>query len=219
MSMNLYNIMNIFGDLFSISTKIRFNKYDAIFSKDEHADAFYIIMDGHINIFTDSKYNKKESDDLFKITTLINGGILGEMALFLGDHKRTVSAVSQTESTLLKISYSDFISYSKENQKPLMYLSKLMAIRLQKTTMRADNVVTNNVFDRVKFLLIELSENEETKESENSITFKVSKKEISQMIGCSRERAGKAINKLLNDKFITVRGKSITILKSNIKRL
>ncbi len=219
MTMDLYNLRSLFGTLFIISEKPKFSKAESIFVKDDLADSFYIVMDGIIDVYTDSPNPKSKKDEnLFKIATLKQGDVLGEMALFLNEPKRTVSAVSKSASTLLKITYDDFKLYSQKDQQPLMYLSKLMAERLQRTTMRAENIVINNVFDRVKYLLIELSQDEVVGNGDTSITLKISKKEISQMIGCSREMAGKAITKLKDDGFLTSQGQFITINICNLTK-
>jgi CRP/FNR family cyclic AMP-dependent transcriptional regulator len=113
---------------------------------------------------------------------------------------------------VLLVKYNDFMRYIDGDYRPLYYLTQVMAERLHSTTRHADSVATMNVKDRLKNLLSEIyAEKTSSVNKADSVTFKMSRKEMSLRIGCSRELAGKFLKELKDEGLVEYAGMKITV--------
>lgn len=91
-----------------------------IFQQDSGADAFYLIYGGNVRIVR--RVEKKE----FVLATLVKNDYFGELALAM-KRKRSATATAITDTTLLKLSRSDFEKLFK--LAPQIKINLLLAVR------------------------------------------------------------------------------------------
>ena len=92
----------------------------------------------------------------------------------------------------------------------------MLSLRLEETTNRTESIVTQDVIHRVWDLLVELSKKDNAVTHPRGRQIRISRKEIGQMIGCSREMAGKAVAELSDSERISSSGKTLVIFDEEL---
>ena len=208
--MKIIDVSNVFSELMLKSKEITLFKHNAVFMHGAEADSFYIVLEGSVSV------HKEQEDSSFLIGELIKGDIFGELGLFMPGHKRSTRITCREQVKLAEIKYSDFNEYIKKDITPIIYLYNMLSKRLEDTTNRTESIVTQDVIHRVWNLLVDLSSKEQAVTHPEGSMIRISRKEIGQMIGCSREMSGKAISELTKLGKITSSGKTIVVLHAGI---
>lgn len=208
--MKFIEVKKVFSTLIANAEIHDLSKHNVVFLHDTPADSFFIILEGKVSV------HKEKGNSSFLIGELVRGDIFGELGLFMPEHKRSTRITCKEHVQLAEIKYSDFLSYTKKDNTPLIYLYNMLAKRLEETTNRTESIVTQDVIHRVWNLLVELSNKEQAITHPDGRMIRISRKEIGQMIGCSREMAGKAVSELTSSGKISSSGKTIVVFHQNI---
>ncbi|MCF2900933.1 cyclic nucleotide-binding domain-containing protein [Pseudoalteromonas sp. OFAV1] len=203
--MRYIGVNNIFSNLISSSEIIELPKHNPVFLEGTVADSFYIILEGSVSV------HKEKDSSTFLIGELGRGDIFGELGLFAEGHKRTTRISCKEPVKLAKVKYDYFKKYIKTDNEPMVYLFNMLSNRLEETTSRTESIVTQDVIHRVWSLLKELSQKDNAVTHPDGKSIRISRKEIGQMIGCSREMAGKAVSELSEQAKISYVGKTIVV--------
>lgn len=203
--MKIFKVKQIFSSLINQARLLELPKHHVVFLNGAKANSFYIILEGSVSV------HKETGEASFLIGELARGDIFGELGLFTNEHKRSSKITCKENVKLAEIKYEDFINYIKKDNEPLIYLYNMLSLRLEETTNRTESIVTQDVTHRVWHLLIELSEKEQAVTHPKGSMIRISRKEIGQMIGCSREMAGKAVAELTRVGQISSAGKRIVV--------
>lgn len=86
-----------------------------------------------------------------------------------------------------------------------------MAKRLLSTTRKASELAFLDVTGRVAAALKELSAQPDAMKHEEGTQIKATRQEISRMVGCSREMAGRVLRTLQDQGLVWARGKTMII--------
>jgi len=186
-----------------------FKNKDVIYAENDDADTFAYILSGKVSIVN------RHSENDFVVASVGEGDVLGEMGLFMPIKTRTSSAIAVEDTKVIIIPYDAFLIALDDNYLPLLHMAKVMAKRLSVTTKRADSIATRNVKGRLIDLLSEMLDSELVQEkSDEGVTFKMSRKEMSLIIGCSRELAGRYLSELKEQGVLDYSGMKITVFNS-----
>lgn len=203
--MKFIEVKKIFQPLISQGKRLDLPKHTAVFHHGSQADSFYIILEGSVSV------HKEKDGNSFMIGELTRGDIFGELGIFQKGHLRSTRITCREASKLVEIKYDDFHQYLKSDNAPLIYLYNMLSLRLEETTNRTESIVTQDVIHRVWDLLVELSKKDNAVTHPRGKQIRISRKEIGQMIGCSREMAGKAVAELSESEKISSSGKTLVI--------
>jgi len=109
----------------------RYRKNDVIFSEGSKGTAAYVLKAGRVEISVKARGKR------VVLTVLREQSVFGEMALILGEHKRTATATALEDSEIAKIPKAVFDRYMRDS--PTFISTCLIAIarRLQETTDKA----------------------------------------------------------------------------------
>jgi anti-sigma regulatory factor (Ser/Thr protein kinase) len=98
---------------------------DIIFKEGEPSDYLYYIVSGEYNIIVkDTIVSSLYADDIF----------MGEMS-FLLNNKRSATVVARSEGKLIKVSKMEFITAIKKKPHYALFLSRLLAQRIQRSNL------------------------------------------------------------------------------------
>lgn len=212
------------GGLVSILSKIvsenpascfekSFKKKGVIYEQDQSASSFIFILSGKVNIV------KRHHQGDFIVASIGKNEIVGEMGLFSEQKLRTTTLIADEPVRAYVISYLAFMDYIKQDYTPLFYITQVIADRLNSTTRYADAVATLNVKDRIVNLFVEsFNDPFSRSQMDGSVVFKMSRKEISSRVGCSRELAGRCLKELKEQGLIDYSGMEMHI-RPQIKTL
>lgn len=183
----------------------------AIIRPGDTADTLYYLREGSVTVVMEND----EGEELI-VAHLNQGDFLGEIGLFSEGIDRTVTVRAKTECRTEEITYQQIKTLSHTTLKDsypklLELLAENMAKRLLSTTRKATELAFLDVTGRVAAALKELSHQPDAIKHEEGIQIKATRQEISRMVGCSREMAGRVLRSLQEQGLVWARGKTMII--------
>src|SRR5262249_4650418 len=166
-----------------ITTKIK--KGVVIFRKGDIGSKLYAVRAGAVRISAPSEQGK---DAIFNL--VVPGEIFGEIA-FLDGGQRTADAVAIDNCELMGIERRDLIALIRDKTEMGIRLIKVLSGRLRRTSEQVEDIVFLGLPNRLAKALLHLYRPSDTALPTNKIH--VTQREISQMIGVSRESANKQL--------------------------
>src|SRR3974377_912622 len=123
------------------------------------------------------------------LTIMHEGDIFGEIALLDG-HPRTADATAMTDCELMVIERRDFIPFLRSQPDLAIQIIEILCSRLRRTTEQVQDMTFLNLSTRLAKTLLRL-----TADAERGSALKVAitQREISQIIGRSRESTNKQL--------------------------
>lgn len=172
----------------------------------EKAETLYYIIKGFVAVLI-----KDEEGKEMILSYLNQGDFIGELGLFEEGRERTAWVRAKTSCELAEISYKKFRQLIQVNPDILMRLSSQMAKRLQVTSEKVGNLVFLDVTGRIAKTLLNLAKQPEAITHPDGMQIKITRQEIGQIVGCSRETVGRIIKILEKQNIISAHGKTIVI--------
>ena len=170
-------------------------------------DVLYYIVEGSVTVLIE------DNDGHEIVLAYLNAGdFFGEMGLF-GDETPPRSAFvrARTQCELAEISYDRFRNLTEKDPKILFELASQMALRLRKTSRKVGDLAFMDVTGRVARTLIELCKEPDAMTHPDGMQLHITRQEISRLVGCSREMAGRVLKEMEDKKLITAHGKTIVV--------
>lgn len=185
------------------------HKYPAkstLIHRNEKAETLSYIIKGSVSVFI------KDDDGKEMILSYLNeGGFIGEVALFEENPIRTAWVKAKTNCEIAQISYPHFKQLVQINPDILMILSAQMASRLQKTSAKVSDLAFLDVAGRIAQTLLGLTKEPEAMTHPDGMQIKITRQEIGQIVGCSRETVGRILKMLEDQNLISAKGKTIIV--------
>lgn len=170
---------------------------------DPTTDSIYLIQSGKVKVFLCSADGKEVDLDVME-----PGDYFGEMEL--DDGPRSASVVTIEHSQLLVIRQSKLKKFVSENPAFAMQLIFKLIARTRGLLKNVKSLALLDVSDRVARLLLEMATEENGK---LIITEKLSKRDIANRVGATREMASRAFKNLVSSGYIELEHKKITIAR------
>ena len=138
---------------------------------------------------------------------MVPGELFGEIA-FLDGGQRTADAVAIENCELLVIERRDFIPLIRDNPEVGERLIKILCARIRKTSEQVEDIVFLGLPHRLAKVLLHLYQ---PSASGTSGKIHVTQREISQMIGVSRESANKQLQDWQRKKWLKLERGGVVI--------
>lgn len=181
-------------------------KYTLIHAGEDAESLFYIVS-GAVSVFI-----KDEDGKEMLLTNLGQGEFVGEISLFEQKvQPRTAWVRTKGNCEIAEISYKKFKQLVHLNPDILMYLSAQMARRLRMTSRQVSNLAFLDVTGRIAQTLMNLAKMPDAMTHPKGMQIKITRQEIGQMVGCSRETVGRILKMLEDEGLITAHGKTIVV--------
>src|SRR3954463_11607576 len=190
----------------------RYPSKTAIIRPGDSANILYFIIEGSVTVSTEDEEGRE------LILAYINAGeFIGEMGLFVEVPRREVMVRTRTSCDLAEISYERLFPLfegplREEQGKVLFAIGSQLANRLLHTSRKVSRLAFMDVTNRVAKPLIDLTEEPDAMSHPKGTQIRISRQEISRIVGCSREMVGRVLKQLEEQGMITVAGKTIVIL-------
>lgn len=108
-----------------------FLKYSVIFGEGTKGDSAYLLKEGRVEI-------SKMMDGKKKVFAILKPvSMFGEMAILLGDEKRTATAVALEDSKVVEIKKDDFEDYVRQSPAMISTLLNVLVHRLKTATAKS----------------------------------------------------------------------------------
>lgn len=188
-------------------------KYPArteVFHPGDPAGTLYYIISGSVSIIA------REDDERELVLGYIGPGeFVGEMGLFVETEQRGVALRTRTPCDLAEISYErlqGLLSAQLNDATRLLHsIGAQISQRLLDTSRKAGRLAFLDVSDRIYRTLFDLAKEPESMTHPLGTQLRVSRQELSRLVGCSREMAGRVLKKLQADGKLHARGKTVVL--------
>ena len=137
------------------------------------------------------------------------GDVFGEIALLDG-RPRTADATAMSDCELAVIERRDFIPFLTSNPDVSLKLIEILCSRLRHTSEQVQDVTFLNLPARLAKTLLELTAEKESAEPKRKVA--ITQREISQMIGKSRESTNKQLRAWAKRGWVRLERGGVTIL-------
>lgn len=175
------------------------------------ADTLHYIVEGSVSVTTEDD----QGHELI-LTYLNKGDFIGEMGLFMPQDRREVMVKTRTKCELAQISYrrmEQLLNGELAEEAPfLMYaIGAQLTDRLLHTSRKVRRLAFMDVSGRIARTLLDLCQEPDSMTHPEGVQIRISRQEISRIVGCSREMAGRVLKTLEQEGMIAVAGKNILV--------
>ena len=188
----------------------KFRKNEVILHEENTSEFMYIILEGEAKVIQTTGEGKGIIVTMHKA-----GDFFGELSLIDGKTAPATVTASRDSITAI-ISRKDFYDILFGQQKVLENLLNILSLRLREAWKRIQLLNFNNASQRVKMLLLMLSETYGTKSAKGTgtvLNIKLIHQDIADMTGLTRETVTRVLDKwqksgeiqVLKNKFIQLR--------------
>jgi len=195
----------------SLCHRRRYSSKTAIIRPGDPASTLYYVIDGSVSVCSEDENGRE------LILAYINRGqFIGEMGLFVEQSQRESLVRTRTSCELAEISYERLFnlfesSLHEECRKILFAIGFQLTNRLLRTSRQVSRMAFMDVTNRVSRTLLDLCEEPDAMSHPEGTQIRISRQEVSRIVGCSREMVGRVLKQLEEQSLIDVSGKTIVI--------
>lgn len=192
----------------------KFKRHTVIFHENEPGNAFYIIKTGRIKVYKVSEDGRELIIGIFG-----DGGIFGDVPVFDGG-PYPASAAAMTDSVVWSINRADFERLIRAHPEISLKVIRVLGRRLRQAHNLLRDMALKNVPQRLASLLLKLKEEYGSETASGTVLeLPLSRQDMAELIGVSRETATRELSKFAKAGLIEVDGRRITILNEPKLRL
>lgn len=147
------------------------------------------------------------------------GEFFGEIGLFNEDANRTALVRARSECEIAQIGYKKLRGLTDIYPDLIVAMTSQLARRLRNTNRKLGDLAFMDVYGRVARTLLDLCELPDAMTHPDGMQVRVTRQELSRLVGCSREMVGKVLKDMEDQKHISASGKNIVVLGVRPKRL
>ena len=173
--------------LFKYAKTLNLRRGAEIFSRGDSGDRLYAVRKGTVRISISSSDGRGATLNLIQANE-----IFGEIALLDGQ-MRTATAVAHTDCELLAIERRDFLPFLEHQPKLAFNFIQLLCARLRWTSEQVEHVMLSDLPSRLAGIVIALVN--KNGDSPDSRTIGATQREISEMVGATRESVNKELRR------------------------
>lgn len=169
-------------------------------------DILYYIVDGSVEVMIED-----EDGNEMVLAYLNKGQFFGEMGLFYEQPTRSAWVRTRTSCELAEMTYPRFRQVAEDNPGLLFELATQLATRLERTNRKLGDLAFVDVTGRIAHAIMDLCSEPDAMTHPDGMQIKVSRQELSRLVGCSREMAGRVLKVLEDQGLLRARGKTIVV--------
>ena len=170
------------------------------------------VIDGSLSVSTEG------DDGRELILSYLNpGDFLGEMGLFMKAREREVLVRTRSICELAEISYTDLRALLEGNLKDsaleiMTAIGSKLSQRLLQTRRKVLHLAFLDTQGRVAKALTDLCNEPDAVSHPEGTQIRITRQELSRIVGCSREMAGRVMKALEEDGMLRASGKTVVVL-------
>jgi CRP/FNR family transcriptional regulator, cyclic AMP receptor protein len=197
-------------EISAINEIIIYRKYKKdmiIFLEDEPGEAMFFVKEGKVKISKQSQDGREQILHLLK-----NGDIFAEVVMMeYSTYPATAQVLEDTTVGMLR--KNDFFNFIQKQPKISLNLLKIMSKKMRNAFDLMSDLASKNTNSRVARLLLTLAKDHgEKNQTGYVIDLPVSRTEMANMIGTSRETVTRALSQIKQEGFIEIKKNKIYIL-------
>lgn len=201
--------------LLEVCRRHQFPPKTTVVAPGETAESMYYVVEGSLTVSAESK-DEKEHRDLV-LAYLNPGDFLGELGLFMEPRNREVTVKTRTRCELAEISYNRLRELLHGELQEHAYgimnaVAAKLAQRLLQTRRKVYDLAFVDTQGRIARALIDLCSEPDAVAHPDGTQIRITRRELSRIVGCSREMAGRVMKTLEEDGMIQTSGSSVVLL-------
>ena len=169
-------------------------------------DVLYYVIKGSVEVLIED-----EEGNEMVLAYLNKGQFFGEMGLFNDQPQRSAWVRTRSQCELAEMTYPRFRQIAAESPTLLFELATQLASRLDRTNRKLGDLAFVDVTGRVAHAIMDLCNEPDAMTHPEGTQIKVSRQELSRLVGCSREMAGRVLKVLEEQGLLTARGKTMVV--------
>jgi len=191
-----YDLLDESGleELVRIGVRRSYRKNCVVVNEGEESSTMFVLLDGEMRV-----YLEDESGKQLTIRILKPGDSFGEIAM-IGDMPRTASVVTQTDCVVCAFPRENYLAFLKTHPDLLLSLSRSLAQLVRDTTEELGTIAFSDVYGRIVYIFGKYGEEHGGKKQVPRFTHR----ELSRLIGSSRENVGRLLKELEKGEYISV---------------
>lgn len=183
----------------------------AIVSPGDPANMLYYVIDGSLAVCTEDEQGRE-----LILAYISRGQFIGEMGMFMDQAQRESVVRSRTPCELAEIGYEELFALldgelRQECPKILFAIGNQLTDRLLRTSRQASRMAFMDVTNRISRTLLDLCQEPDAMTHPDGTQIRISRQEVSRIVGCSREMVGRVLKQLEEQRMIDVAGKTIVV--------
>ncbi|MDH3449216.1 MAG: Crp/Fnr family transcriptional regulator [Gammaproteobacteria bacterium] len=190
--------------LMRISVRRTYRKNRVVIQQGDDSNTMFVLFEGEMKVYVEDDQGKQ-----LTVRMLKSGDSFGEVAL-IGDFPRTASVATLTDCVVYAFSKENYLAFLRAYPEILLALSKTLANRLRDTTEELGSIALSDVYGRVRYIFNKYALNGEGQVQVPKFTHR----EISGMIGSSREMVSKILKELEKGEYISCTQKHYIIKRT-----
>ncbi|UCD71479.1 MAG: Crp/Fnr family transcriptional regulator [Syntrophobacterales bacterium] len=196
------------AEIEAISISKKYHRGALIFSEDEEARGFYVVIAGRVKVYKLSSEGKEQI-----LHIISSGQTFAEAALFAGS-SYPAFAESLTETRVLYFPKERFLNLIRKNPQISLNMIASLSHWLRKFVSLVEELSLKDVSTRLSKYLIDLSaQSGRTSERGIECELDISKSQLASQLGTISETLSRTLRKLRDRGIIEVEGKRIIILQ------
>lgn len=178
----------------------------------DNGQTMWYVIEGSVTVSTEG------DDGRELILSYLNpGDFIGEMGLFMRPGNRAVMVRTKTKCELAEISYDRLRELLEGELKDhaleiMTAIGAKLAQRLLQTRRKVEHLAFLDTQGRVARTLIDLCGEPDAVSHPEGTQIKITRQELSRIVGCSREMAGRVMKTLEEEGMIRASGKTVVVL-------
>ena len=175
-------------------------------------DVLYYIISGSVEVMIED-----EEGNEMVLAYLNKGQFFGEMGLFHEAPTRSAWVRTRQSCELAEMTYPRFRQIAAESPSLIFELATQLATRLDRTNRKLGDLAFVDVTGRVAHAIMDLCGEPDAMTHPQGMQIKVSRQELSRLVGCSREMAGRVLKVLEEQGLLKATGKTIVVFGARPK--
>ena len=172
----------------------------------EQPDSLALVVSGSVEVLIEDD----DGNDMV-LAYLGKGQFFGEMGLFGVGRTRSAFVRARGRTEVAEMPYTRFRALSQEDPSLMAEIAAQLALRLERTNRKLGDLAFVDVSGRIAHALIDLCGEPEAMTHPEGMQIRVSRQELSRLVGCSREMAGRVLKALEEQGLLRANGKTIVV--------
>jgi CRP/FNR family transcriptional regulator, cyclic AMP receptor protein len=183
----------------------------AIIRPGDPANTLYYVIEGSLAVCTEDEQGRE-----LILAYISRGQFIGEMGLFVEQAQRESMVRTRSPCEMAEISYERLFQLMEgplrdECPKILFAIGAQLTHRLLRTSRQVSRMAFMDVTNRISRTLLDLCQEPDAMSHPDGTQIRISRQEVSRIVGCSREMVGRVLKQLEEQGMIEVSGKTIVV--------
>jgi len=183
----------------------------AIIRPGDPANTLYYVVEGSLAVCTEDEQGRE-----LILAYISRGQFIGEMGLFVEQAQRESMVRTRTPCEMAEVSYERLFQLMEgplreECPKILFAIGSQLTNRLLRTSRQVSRMAFMDVTNRISRTLLDLCQEPDSMTHPDGTQIRISRQEVSRIVGCSREMVGRVLKQLEEQRMIDVSGKTIVV--------